>query len=122
MSESGPPATSVSENGFNESFNGKLRDELVNGEIFYTLKEAEVLIEGWRRHDNQLRPHSAHRYKPPAPEDWSPGRTDPASAAWGLQPDRSFPPAGSSLTKNVVSFVGPAQLTLLFIKNSNLSL
>ncbi len=47
------------ENGYNESFNGKLRDELLNGEIFYTLKEAEVLIEQWRRHDNQHRPHSA---------------------------------------------------------------
>ncbi len=60
------------ENGFNESFNGKLRDELLNGEIFYTLKEAEVLIERWRRHYNQLRPHSALGYKPPEPETWSP--------------------------------------------------
>lgn len=55
------------ENGYCESFNGKLRDELLNGEIFYTLKEAQVLIEWWRRHYNQLRPHSALGYRPPAP-------------------------------------------------------
>ena len=71
------------ENGYNESFNGKLRDELLNGEIFYTLKEAEVLIERWRRHYNQIRPHSSLGYKPPAPETWSPGRADPATAVWG---------------------------------------
>jgi putative transposase len=56
------------ENGYNESFNGKLRDELLNGEIFYTLKEAQVLIEGWRREYNTIRPHSSLGYKPPAPE------------------------------------------------------
>ena len=46
------------ENGYNESFNGKLRDELLNGEIFYSLAEARYLIERWRRHYNQVRPHS----------------------------------------------------------------
>ncbi len=56
------------ENGYNESFNGKLRDELLNGEIFYTLKEAKVLIEAWRRHYNTVRPHSSLGYRPPAPE------------------------------------------------------
>jgi transposase InsO family protein len=56
------------ENGYNESFNGKLRDEFLNGEIFYTLKEAQVLIEGWRREYNTIRPHSSLGYKPPAPE------------------------------------------------------
>lgn len=61
------------ENGFNESFNGKLRDELLNGEIFYTLKEAQVLIDGWRRHFNRVRPHSALGYRPPAPEAIMPG-------------------------------------------------
>lgn len=54
--------------GYNESFNGKLRDELLNGEIFYDLREAEVLIERWRRHYNTIRPHSALEYRPPAPE------------------------------------------------------
>ncbi len=67
------------ENGYCESFNGKLRDELLNGEIFYTLKEAKILIERWRVHYNTVRPHSALGYRPPAPEaiSWSP----PAAAA-----------------------------------------
>jgi putative transposase len=56
------------ENGYIESFNGKLRDELLRGEIFYSLREAEVLIEAWRRHYNTRRPHSALGYRPPAPE------------------------------------------------------
>jgi putative transposase len=56
------------ENGYNESFNGKLRDELLNGEIFYTLKEAQILVERWRREYNTVRPHSALGYRPPAPE------------------------------------------------------
>jgi transposase InsO family protein len=56
------------ENGYCESFNGKLRDELLNGEIFYTLREAQVLIEQWRVHYNTIRPHSALGYRPPAPE------------------------------------------------------
>jgi len=56
------------ENGYNESFNGKLRDELLNGEIFYTPQEAQVLIERWRRHFNTIRPHSPLNYRPPAPK------------------------------------------------------
>ena len=56
------------ENGYIESFNGKMRDELLNREIFSTLAEAKVLIEQWRREYNQVRPHSAKGYKPPAPE------------------------------------------------------
>jgi putative transposase len=56
------------ENGYVESFNGKLRDELLNGELFYTLKEAQILIEHWRREYNQLRPHSSCGRRPPAPE------------------------------------------------------
>src|SRR5271165_6317308 len=55
------------ENGYNESFNGRLRDEFLNGEIFYTLKEAQVMIEHWRHHYNHIRPHSSLGYKPPAP-------------------------------------------------------
>ena len=58
------------ENGYNESFNGKLRDELPNGEIFYTLTEAKVLIERWRQEYNTIRPHSSLGYRPPAPEAW----------------------------------------------------
>lgn len=55
------------ENGYIESFNGKLRDELLNMEIFYTLAEAKILIEQWRVHYNTVRPHSALGYRPPAP-------------------------------------------------------
>ena len=55
------------ENGYNESFNGKLRDELLNRELFYSLAEARYLIECWRRHYNQIRPHSSLGYRPPAP-------------------------------------------------------
>ena len=56
------------ENGYCESFNGNLRNELLNGEIFCTLREARVLIEHWRLHYNRIRPHSALGYRPPAPE------------------------------------------------------
>jgi len=56
------------ENGYIESFNGKLRDELLNREVFTTLIEAKVLIEKWRQEYNTVRPHSALRYRPPAPE------------------------------------------------------
>jgi len=56
------------ENGYVESFNGKLRDELLNREIFTTLLEAKVLVENWRKEYNQIRPHSSLGYRPPAPE------------------------------------------------------
>ena len=56
------------ENGYCGSFKGSLRDELLNGEIFYSLAEAQVLIEAWRRHYNTVRPHSSLGYHPPAPE------------------------------------------------------
>ena len=65
------------ENGYCESFNGKLRDECLNGEIFYSLKEAQVGIEKWRVEYNTKRPHSALGYRPPAPAACSP---------WGLNP------------------------------------
>ncbi|WP_420910536.1 IS3 family transposase [Roseivivax marinus] len=56
------------ENGYCESFNSKLRDELLNGDIFYSLAEARVIIEAWRVHYNTVRPHSSLGYRPPAPE------------------------------------------------------
>ena len=56
------------ENGYVESFNARLRDELLDGEVFHSLREAQILIEQWRRHYNTKRPHSALGYKPPAPE------------------------------------------------------
>jgi transposase InsO family protein len=60
------------ENGYCESFNGKLRDELLNGEIFCSLREAQVLIERWRHHYNTVRPHSSLGYRPPAPQTFAP--------------------------------------------------
>jgi putative transposase len=71
------------ENGYVESFNGKLRDELLNGEVFNTLREAQVLIEEWRRHYNQVRPHSALGYRPPAPETL-PAARPPIGSGGGL--------------------------------------
>jgi putative transposase len=60
------------ENGYCESFNGKLRDECLNGEIFYSLKEAQIVIERWRVEYNTMRPHSALGYRPPAPAACTP--------------------------------------------------
>jgi putative transposase len=60
------------ENGYCESFNSKLRDEFLNGEIFYSLKEVQVLAERWRVHYNTIRPHSSLGYRSPAPETWQP--------------------------------------------------
>jgi len=76
------------ENGYNESFNGKLRDELLNGEIFYTLKEAKVLIERWRHHYNTVRPHSALGYRSPAPQTVVPYQGALRSAQQGLRGTR----------------------------------
>ncbi len=60
------------ENGYNESFNGTLRDELLNRELFFTLTEAELLIEQWRAHYNTRRPHSSLGYRPPTPQTIAP--------------------------------------------------
>src|SRR5580700_3936924 len=71
------------ENGFIESFNARLRDELLDGEIFYTLREAQIVIESWRRHYNAVRPHASIGYRAPAPEVFV-----PALAAWPAAPPR----------------------------------
>ncbi len=76
------------ENGYIESFNARLRDKLLNGEIFYTLREAQIVIESWRRHYNAIRPHASIGYKPPAPEVFV-----PAFAAWPAALRRPAPPA-----------------------------
>ena len=82
------------ENGYVESFNARLRDELLDGEVFYSLREAQVVIESWRRHYNQVRPHASLGYRAPAPEVIL-----PALAARGPgQPrrsPRSWPPGRS---------------------------
>ena len=77
------------ENGFIESFNARLRDELLDGEIFYSLKEAKIVIESWRRHYNTLRPHGSIGYKPPAPEVFVPAM----SMRTAQQPQPAAPPA-----------------------------
>ena len=77
------------ENGFIESFNARLRDELLDGEIFYSLAEARIVIESWRRHYNTERPHGSLGYKPPAPEVFIPAFAARAS----LQPRPATPPA-----------------------------
>jgi len=82
------------ENGYIESFNGKFRDELLNGEIFETLEEAKVLIESWRLEYNSIRPHSSLGYKPPAPEAWKMEKLAPT----GL---RYAPPGASRVKTNL---------------------
>src|SRR5918995_4131312 len=77
------------ENSFIESFNARLRDELLDGEIFYSLREAEVVIESWRRHYNAVRPHASLGYRAPAPEVFVPAlaaRPRPASPAVAARP------------------------------------
>ena len=79
---------SPSENGYIERFNARLRDELLNGEIFYRLKEAQVLIEAGRRHDNAVRPHGSLGYRPLAPEttitpSWPPDSAPPSGQLGG---------------------------------------
>ncbi len=87
------------ENGYCESFNGKLRDELLNTEIFDTLREGQVLIEGWRRHYNAIRPHSSLAWRPPAPETIAVPRPAPvAYATWGLRPRPPSSTAPQSVT------------------------
>ena len=73
-------------NGYVESFNGKLRDELLDREIFHTFWEAQVLIERWRRTYNQIRPHSSRGYRPPAPETIRP------ASPWRSRPVATAPP------------------------------
>ena len=76
------------ENGYVESFNARLRDELLDGEIFYTLREAQIVIESWRRHFNAIRPHESLGYKPPAPEVFV-----QTFAAWPAALRQPAPPA-----------------------------
>ena len=84
------------ENGYNESFNSKLRDELLNAEIFTTLYEVQVLIERWRRHYNAVRPHSSLGYRPPAPETVLPPAFNLAYAA--LRPAQTLATERRALT------------------------
>ena len=84
------------ENGYCESFNSKLRDELLNIEVFSSLREAEVLIESWRQHFNAVRPHSALNYAPPAPE-----AVLPRHSAWpGAPASQGARPAHPAVVRN----------------------
>ena len=80
------------ENGYYESFNSKLRDELLNGEIFYSLAEARTVIEAWRQHYNTRRPHSSLGYRPPAPQ----------VVQWPAPPTGSAPPATQAVAPRPV--------------------
>ena len=77
------------ENGYIESFNARFRDELLNGEIFYSLREAQIIIELWRKHYNTKRPHSALGYRPPAPETIVPLQERPTMKLT-FKPDQSI--------------------------------
>ena len=76
------------ENGYCESFNGKLQDECLKGEIFYSLKEAQVVIEQWRVHYNTVRPHSSLGYRPPAPAAW---QTEASLRSGKVESKKRFP-------------------------------
>src|SRR5271155_2257862 len=68
MAQGKPPPVACRDAGISQ----QLRDELLNGEIFYSLKEAQIVIEQWRKHYNTIRPHSALNYRPPAPQTFAP--------------------------------------------------
>jgi putative transposase len=76
------------QNGYIESSNARLRDELLNGEIFYTLAEVHFVVESWRHFYNTRRPHGSQGYRPPAPEDFI-----PQSARAAALPQPASPPA-----------------------------
>jgi putative transposase len=86
------------ENGFVESFNARLRDELLNGEIFYSLAEARMIIEAWRRHFNAVRPHASLGYRAPAPEVFLPT----LAGAWPAPRRASAPPAMPQLASELM--------------------
>jgi transposase InsO family protein len=100
--EKEPPANSGRfspwENGFIESFNARLRDELLNGEIFYSLAEARIVIESWRRHYNTVRPHASLGYRAPAPEVFVPA----LAVAWPAPRRASAPPAMPRLASELM--------------------
>ena len=79
------------ENGYVESFNARLRDELLDGEIFYSLREARIIIEAWRQHYNTVRPHASLGYRPPAPEVFVPGLTARPSTRDGSASTAALP-------------------------------
>ena len=115
------------ENGYNESFNGSLRDELLNGEIFYSLAGARVLIEAWRRHYNTIRPHSSLGCRPPARQKPShrqcrppAGTGDGGDYAPTINPDHSVGAGqllGAILLCNLPQVIALTQLSLIMLDN-----
>ena len=99
------------ENGYKESFNAKLRDELLKGEIFTSLREAQVLIKRWRQHANTVRPHSSLGYRPPASETILP----PASilTCAPLQPVQTLANERRILTQRLVPLCGGSLVGVL---------
>jgi len=100
------------ENGYVESFNGKLRDELLDREIFYTMLEAKVLIERWREHYNRVRSHSSLGYRPPAPEAVAIERAAAGCATLrrvSLRPPPILHSEGVGLTQEAVPWAGAGQ-------------
>ena len=103
------------ENGYVESFNARLRDELLNGEIFYSLPEAETVIESWRRHHDTVRPHASLGYRPPAP-----GVLIPAFAAGPAAPPRpAGQAAGGATAKTEPTFTWATQWGLITQRTSD---
>ena len=87
------------ENGYIESFNARLRDELLDGEIFYSLKEAQIIIESWRQHYNAVRPHASLGYRAPAPETFLPRH----AGAWPSAPPQRAQTAMLPLASGPIS-------------------
>ena len=95
------------ENGYIESFNARLRDELLNGEIFYTLREAQIVIESWRRHYNTIRPHASIGYKPPAHDTWKTLVSVTAYHSFGGEVEARTPPRYAALPPHAVTNFRP---------------
>ncbi len=93
------------ENGYCESFNSKLRDEFLNGEIFYSMKELRALAERWRVHYNTIRPHSSLGYRPLAPEAW---RTHPRRRLFELEDTCQEPEVSTARSVRVATKSGPS--------------
>ena len=99
------------ENGYNESFNGTLGEEVLKREIFYSLEEAQVLIEQWRREYNTIRPHSSLAYQPPAPEAIRPEPAFPQSPE-APRPSPQAPGGGRTNTVGGTALGGWSELCL----------
>jgi len=106
------------ENGYIESFNARLRDELLKGEIFYSLREAQIVVESWRRHYNTERPHASLGYRAPAPEVFVPAfvagpAAQPRPAPPATLPLPDTPPGAVGVIRVAFYAIGPDPRNLL---------